>query len=212
MKFTGSPPSLLSVFGVSGLLLLVAIGINTVHAGSLRERLPATMIKHRRQISLYREKIKREEAYKPPRPFSKVVPQTAEENLADIRFADKKTSNQQSISQSGKSKVKLGACACDYMADVSATKIVGSTPNCAPKVALCGFCMNAAWAAYWQPEQDTCQQYLMGANGVCKSIAEGAKAAKKEIGLLYEMYGPQFGASTVWCREQGCCAGGKEDQ
>ena len=125
--------------------------------------------------------------------------------MNEVRFRNKNTVKH-SVKHMLKHKMKIGACSCDFLSGVTATKIVGSTGNCAPKVALCGFCMNAAWAAYWHPDQDTCHQYMMGARDVCDSIAGGASAAASDIGFLYEKYGPQFGASAVWCREMGCCA------
>ena len=125
--------------------------------------------------------------------------------MNEVRFRNRNTVKH-SVKHMLKHKMKIGACSCDFLSGVTATKIVGSTGNCAPKVALCGFCMNAAWAAYWHPDEDTCHQYMMGARDVCDSIAGGASAAASDIGFLYEKYGPQFGASAVWCREMGCCA------
>ena len=104
-------------------------------------------------------------------------------------------------------KMKTGICACKWIDSTTSTKPigVGVEGKCAPRNALCGFCMNAAYAAYWNPEEDTCAQYMNGAKTVCTEVAKGAMKAGKEIGYMYEMYGPQFGASTVWCRDNGCC-------
>jgi hypothetical protein len=137
--------------------------------------------------------------------FNSIQFKKAADVMNEVRFRNKNTVKH-SVKHLLKHKMKIGGCACDFMSGVTATKIVGSTGNCAPKVALCGFCMNAAWAAYWHPDQDTCKQYVLGAKGVCESIAGGASAAAADIGFLYEKYGPQFGASAVWCREMGCCA------
>ncbi len=199
MKVIGTLPCVLFVVFLFGCVQQARGSMAFLKHFSIRKH-------HKRQISAYREMVKKEKEFHPPKPFSKVLPQSASEILKDVRFANKHTVDH-SIAQHLKQKMKIGGCKCDFLAGVSATKIVGSTAKCAPKTALCGFCMNAAWAAYWQPDVDSCQQYMMGAKGVCEDIASGAKAAKDDIGKLYEMYGPLFGASAVWCREQGCCNG-----
>ena len=153
------------------------------------------------QIKEERHEISADDKHK----FNNLQYKRAADVMNEVRFRNKNTVKH-SVKHLLKHKMKIGGCACDFMSGVTATKIVGSTGNCAPKVALCGFCMNAAWAAYWHPEQDTCKQYVLGAKGVCSSIAGGASAAAADIGFLYEKYGPQFGASAVWCREMGCCA------
>jgi hypothetical protein len=102
----------------------------------------------------------------------------------------------------------IGPCSCDFLSGVTDTKIVGSTANCAPKNALCMFCMGAAYNDYWQPSADSCEPYIGKAKDVCKAVAGAVKGgAKKELETMYNNYGPQFGASAVFCREGGCCAG-----
>lgn len=121
------------------------------------------------------------------------------------RFA--RVASEAELAQAAVQKMKTGICACKWIDSTTSTKPigVGEEGKCAPRSALCGFCMNAAYASYWDPGQDTCAQYINGAKKVCQEVAKGAMKAGQEIGSLYEMYGPQFGASTVWCRENGCC-------
>ena len=99
----------------------------------------------------------------------------------------------------------IGACKCDFLSGVTATKPVGSTANCAPISALCMFCEQAAYAGYWTPDVDTCQAYTGKTKKVCKAVAGGAKGLAKKMEPLYAAYGPQFGATAVVCRDGGCC-------
>ena len=70
------------------------------------------------------------------------------------------------------------------------------------------FCMGAAYNDYWSPKADACEHYIGKAKDVCKLVAGAVKGtAKKEMGQMYQAFGPQFGASVVFCREGGCCAG-----
>ena len=105
-------------------------------------------------------------------------------------------------------KMKVGICACKFEDTISATKVTGEAGagDCAPKTALCGFCMNAAYASYWNPAQDTCAQYFGPAKQVCEAVAGGASKAGEALEHLYKTYGPEFGATAVWCRHNGCCA------
>ena len=97
-------------------------------------------------------------------------------------------------------------CSCKFADTTTETEPIGGrNAKCAPKAAICGFCMNAAYAAYWNPDQDTCAQYMNEARDVCKKVAEGAQHAGPELGKLYQAYGPEFGASSVWCKSQSCC-------
>ena len=66
--------------------------------------------------------------------------------------------------------------------------------------------MNAAYASYWNPAQDTCAQYFGPAKQVCEAVAGGASKAGEALERLYKTYGPEFGATAVWCRQNGCCA------
>lgn len=78
----------------------------------------------------------------------------------------------------------------------------------APKNAECLFCTGAAYYDYWDSKRDSCEDYTGEANKVCKGIAGAVKGkAKKSLGEMYKAFGPQFGASTVFCREGGCCIG-----
>ena len=103
------------------------------------------------------------------------------------------------------SAMRIGPCSCDFLSGVTATKPVGSTADCAPISALCLFCENAAYAGYWTPEVDTCEPYQGKTKGVCKAVAGAAKDLASKMKPLYAAYGPQFGASTVVCRDGGCC-------
>ena len=110
-------------------------------------------------------------------------------------------------SQEGEAMKNMKAiCSCNFADTTTETKPIGGySAQCAPKAAICGFCMNAAYAAYWSPGEDTCAQYLGEAQDVCYKVAAGTKQAGPEIGKLYEAYGPTFGASSVWCKSQSCC-------
>ena len=104
-------------------------------------------------------------------------------------------------------KMKLGVCACKFEDSVTPTKVMGEAERgfCAPKTAICGFCMNAAYVSYWNPSQDSCAQYIGEAKQVCEAVAGGASKAAEDLEHLYKTYGPQFGATAVWCKQMGCC-------
>jgi len=95
---------------------------------------------------------------------------------------------------------------------------------CPPTGAFCGFCMNAAYASYWQPldtklktadlAAQTCQKYVGGVKEVCEKIAKAVAGAlgddpakMDDISKYYIAYGPYFGASAAFCRESKCCLG-----
>ena len=40
---------------------------------------------------------------------------------------------------------------------------------------------------------------------VCDAVAGGAGKAAEDLEHLYKTYGPQFGATAVWCKQMGCC-------
>ena len=104
-------------------------------------------------------------------------------------------------------KMKIGVCACKFQDSVTPTKVMGEAERgvCAPKTAICGFCMNAAYVSYWNPSQDSCAQYIAEAKQVCDAVAGGASKAAEDLEHLYKTYGPQFGATAVWCKQMGCC-------
>ena len=117
--------------------------------------------------------------------------------LSTVRFAESKITT-----------TAIGPCSCDFLSGVTATKPVGSTANCAPKSALCLFCMGAAYNDYWSPKVDSCEPYVSKAKDVCKAVAGAVKgSASAKLKVMYQAFGPQFGASAVFCREGGCCAG-----
>jgi hypothetical protein len=73
---------------------------------------------------------------------------------------------------------------------------------------MCMFCMGAAYNDYWDDKVDSCDPYIGKAKDVCKAVAGAVKGgAKKDLAAMYKAFGPQFGASAVFCREGGCCAG-----
>lgn len=64
----------------------------------------------------------------------------------------------------------------------------------------------------WSPNDDllaTCSEpYVSKAKDVCKAVAGAVKgSASAKLKVMYQAFGPQFGASAVFCREGGCCAG-----
>ena len=100
-------------------------------------------------------------------------------------------------------KMKIGVCACKFEDSITPTKVMGEAERgmCAPKTAICGFCMNAAYVSYWHPNQDSCAQYIGEAKQVCDAVAGGAGKAAEDLEHLYKTYGPQFGATAVWCKK-----------
>jgi hypothetical protein len=119
---------------------------------------------------------------------------------------------QQSMETKETAKTKaIGPCSCEFLSGVDATNPVGSTADCAPKSALCMFCMGAAYHDYWDSTVEFCEPFIGKAKSLCETVAGAVKGgAKKELETMYKAFGPQFGASAVYCREGGCCAGKPE--
>ena len=127
----------------------------------------------------------------PPPPLLADVAASAGSKPTTMRFAQ---------AQAAAEATAIGPCSCEF-------DEVGKA-NCAPKSAMCMFCMGAAYNAYWSPDVDSCDPYEGKAKDVCKAVAGAAKGgAKAKLEKMYIAFGPQFGATAVYCRDGGCCAG-----
>ena len=115
-----------------------------------------------------------------------------------MRFAGTQQAATRKASVDTEAEGSIGPCSCEF--------IPPDYESCAPKSALCMLCMSAAYNDYWHPDIDVCEPYIKGAQDMCKKVAGAVKGkAKKELESMYTAYGPNFGASAVYCRQGGCC-------